>query len=338
MKFLVSLIGMVLILALTLAAFGLDVPRSLGLIVQGSLSSPYGWPTTLTRATPLCLTSLGITVAWRAGMYNIGGEGQYLVGALVAAALASVMWAVPLILWAPVLLVGGVVGGAGWAAVASWAWVKRGVQLVVSTILLNFVAIELVAYAVRGPLQEPTHVRPMSATLPNAAMLLQLVRGTSLHSGIFVALVAVVAVWVFLAHTRQGLMLRVVGANPRLARTERLPLDQVQWLAMGVSGGLCGLAGAVDLAGVTGNISDGFSQNWGFLAIPVALLGGLEPMWVGVSALYFGALFAGTENLTRYTPIGNTVVVVVQATAVLAFLALGRVMATKRRAQEEVTA
>lgn len=335
MKFVWAAVGMLAILALTLAAFGLDVPRSLSLIVEGAFNPTYGWPTTLTRATPLCLTALGVAVAWRAGMYNIGGEGQYLVGALGATAVAAILAPVAAPLWAPIMMSAGVCGGAAWASVATWAWLKRGVQLVVSTILLNFVAIELVAWAVRGPLQEPSHQRPMSATVPNEAMLLQLVRGTSLHSGVFVAALAVVAVWVFVAYTKQGLMLRVVGANPRLARTERLPVARTQFVAMAVSGGLCGLAGAVELVGVTGRLGDGFSQNWGFLAIPVALLGGLEPLWVGMSALYFGALFAGTENLTRYTPIGNTVVAVVQATAVLAFFALGRLLAKRPRPVEE---
>ncbi|MBX3110828.1 MAG: ABC transporter permease [Fimbriimonadaceae bacterium] len=335
MKFLVSAVGMVAILALTLAAFGLDVPRSLGLIAEGAFNPNYGWPTTLTRATPLCLTALGMAVAWRAGMYNIGGEGQYLVGALAAAGAAVLLAPVAAPVWAPVMLCSGVVGGAGWASLATWAWLKRGVQLVVSTILLNFVAVEAVAWAVRGPLQEPSHQRPMTAAVPNDAMLLQLVRGTSLHSGVFVAALAVVGVWVYMSFTKQGLVLRVVGANPRLARTERLPVDRTHAVAMAVSGGLCGLAGAVDFAGVTGRLGDGFSQNWGFLAIPVALLGGLEPLWVAVSALYFGVLFAGTENLTRYTPIGNTVVVVVQATAVLAFLALGQLMARRPRRVEE---
>ncbi|MBS1707530.1 MAG: ABC transporter permease [Armatimonadetes bacterium] len=335
MRFVLSSIGMVLILALTFAAFGLDVGKSLALVAQGAFDPAYGWPTTLTRATPLCLTALGVAVAWRAGTYNIGGEGQYLVGALAAAACAAGLGGASPALWAPVLLLGGVAGGAAWASLATWAWLKRGVQLVVSTILLNFIAVELVAFTVRGPLQEPTHARPMTAALPNSAMLLQLVRGTSLHTGVFVALVAVVAVWVFVAYTRQGLVLRIVGANPRLARTERLPVSKSQFLAMAISGGLCGLAGAVEFSGVTGRLSDGFSQNWGFLAIPVALLGGLEPLWVGVSALYFGALFAGTENLTRYTPIGNTVVPVVQATAVLAFLGLGKLMQRIRRPVEE---
>jgi len=154
---------------------------------------------------------------------------------------------------------------------------------------------------------------------------------TDLHSGVFLALAMTVVIAVVLSLTKFGFKLRLVGQNERVARANRISPGNVQIGAMALSGALCGLAGGVDYLGLSGQVGDGFSQNWGFLAIPVALLGGLNPWGVLGASLYFGALMAGSEGLARFNTTGTTLVYVIQAVAVLGVVGLSQ----KRK--EEVT-
>ncbi len=315
--------GLVAVLVGTLLAFGLPVGPSLELIGQGAFGDKFGIARTAVKATPLLLTGLGIVVAWRARMYNIGGEGQFLAGALTGATIAKFALGVaPAALANVAILAGSVVGGALWATLAGWLSVRRGVDVVISTILLNFIAIEGLSWAVSGPLQEKKRQLPLTEALPDAAMLQRFDPQTDLHSGVFIAVVLAIAVYVFLFRTRVGFRLRVVGENERVARVNGMDADRIRLGAMALSGALCGLAGGVEYVGIAGQLSAKFSQNWGFLAIPVALLGALHPLAVIGSAAYFGALFAGSENLARFTPAGSTLVYVIQAVAVLAYVAL----------------
>lgn len=321
MKALILVLGLAASLVLTLLVFGLPLGDSLRLLFEGSLGDASGLSRTVVKATPLILAGLGMAVAWRAGMYNIGGEGQLVVGALCGATIAKFAS----ISGAPLnwlVLLASMAGGAAYAAVAGWLQVARGVQVVISTILLNFVALQLLGWAVSGPLRRPDGGMPQTAPLPPDAMLMPFDRQLDAHTGTLYALLACAAIWVYLYMTVGGYRLRLVGANKRVARAYRLPTERVAISAMALSGALCGLAGGVEYTGMTGQLGIGFPQGWGFLAIPVALLGGLHPVGVLLSAGYFGALFAGSENLGRFTSGGATLVYVVQAVAVLAFVGI----------------
>lgn len=313
--------GLVLLVAVALAAFGLPVRDSLELLARGAGGDSVAWTRTVVRATPLLLCALGTLLAWRAGMFNIGGEGQFVVGGIAAAAFAR--WAEGASPWilTPGILVCAVAGGAAFAAAAGWLHVRRGVQVVISTILLNFVALQLLGWAVSGPLRQREGGLPLSDRLPDAAMLWRLSRQSDLHSGVFLALIAALAVAVWLYATRAGFRLRLVGEGAGAARAAGLNPGRIQMGAMAASGAFCGLAGGVEYAALAGQIGAGFSQQWGFLAIPVALVGGLDPLGSVVAALGFGALFAGTENLARFTPEGGTLGYAIQGAAVLGFIA-----------------
>lgn len=335
MKRLATLVlGVALVLVTTLVLAGLPLQRSVALMAEGAFASPYALGMTAVRFAPLCLTTLGVLVAWKAGMYNIGGEGQYLVGGAAGAAGFLLFRHLPAPLVAPLLLACSLLGGAAWAFLAAWLHAKRGVQVVISTILLNFVAIETVSFLVRGPLQHDKRQLPLTESLPNAAMLLRPDPGTPFHSGVVVAALAPFVVWLLLRRTRYGLNLRFVGANPRAAQFQKIPVTRYQVWAMAASGGLCGLAAGVTYTGVTGQVGDGFGQNWGFLAIPAALLAGLEPLAAAAVALVFAALFAGCENLERFTPVGSTLVYVIQAASLLGVVALDRILARKKEATD----
>lgn len=328
------LAALFVLLIIVLIALKMPLGESLRLLGTGAFGDTYGISRTLIKMTPLLLCGLGMVMAWRAGMYNIGGEGQFVVGALAGAWLfAKVPINEPLLMTVGILCV-GVLGGAAWAWIAAWLHVKRGVQVVISTILLNFVALRLVEWAVRGPVQEPKKQLPVSRSLPDSIAFQELVPQTGLHIGVVIALTLAVVIAVYLFKMVGGFRLRLVGDNPNAARANRIDAGKVQIKAMLMSGGLCGLAGAIEYVGVSQQVGDGFAQNWGFMAIPVALLGNLNPFGAVASSLYFGALFAGSENLSRFSSSGPTVVLVMQGFAVLGFVALQEW--AKRRKHTEV--
>jgi simple sugar transport system permease protein len=269
-------------------------------------------------------------------MYNIGGEGQFIVGGLCGGIVYKVLPTVPPAFLIPIILISCCLGGAIYGWVAGWLYTRRGVEVVISTILLNFVALQLLGWSVAGPLQEAKHQLPQSEQIARAVMLPRLDAQTDFHAGILIALLTVALIWFFLYRTREGFYLKVVGANPRVARANRIAPQRVQERAMLLSGGLCGLAGGIELLGTAGQLSASFSQQWGFLAIPVALLGGLHPLLILASAIYFGALFAGSEQLGRFSQAGPTLVYVIQAVAVFALVAAQTVSLRRIVRREEV--
>lgn len=316
-------LGLVAILTLTLALLTPNVGTSLSLLAQGAFGDKFGLSRTLVKWTPLTLCALGIIVAWRAGMYNIGGEGQFVVGGICGAAAAKLAGIGPNTPWAIsafLILTTAVAGGAAWGALAGWLYVRRGVEVVISTILLNFVAIQGLAYLVSGPLQEAARKLPQSDRL--AAPLPRFDPQTDLHAGVILVplVAAALAYWLFVSV--KGYQLRLVGANAKAARANRIEAPKLRLLAMSVSGGLCGLAGGIEYMGVTQQLGQSFSQSWGFLAIPVALLAFLHPLAALASGLFFAAVLAGSKNLAGFTADGTVLIYIVQGVAVLGFLAL----------------
>ncbi|MER3412704.1 MAG: ABC transporter permease [Armatimonadota bacterium] len=316
------LLGLLLTLALTLAAFGLPVLDSLGHLWEGALGDKFAIHRTLVKASPLILAGLGMVVAWRGGMFNIGGEGQLLMGASAGAITYHLLSRIQGPALTVLVLAACCLAGALWACIAALLYTKRGVNVVISTILLNFVAIHMVSYLVRGPLQAVGETIPQTTPLPASAMFQRLDPQSSLHTGLFIAPLLALTVHVWLKLTASGFQLRLVGQNPSAAQAARIPVAQTQVLALTVRGALCGLAGGVEYVGVSGYLFDGFSPGWGYLSIAVALLGGLEAWGVVLSGLYFGALVAGSRNLEAFGGASSAFVYAVQGIAVIAFVAL----------------
>jgi simple sugar transport system permease protein len=322
------------LVAALVAITGYPPGPALAALWRGAFGSPYAIVSaTLVRATPLILTGLAVAIAFRAGILNIGAEGQFLAGATAAATLAVTVGVHLHAAALPIALAAGAAAGAGWAAIAAWLRRRFGVLEVISTIMLNFVAADAVAWLVRGPLQEPTHIYPQTATLPaNATMprlLRHLVPGSRLHLGLILAVAAaLVAGWVMRA-TAPGFRLRAAGANPWAAASAGLiNVPATTTSAFLASGALAGLAGAVEVTGVTFALYENISPGYGYTAIAVALLAGLDPYAVIASGVLFGALEAGAGAMQRDAGVPSVVVAVVEAAMILVFLIPG----TRRRA------
>jgi ABC-type uncharacterized transport system permease subunit len=323
------------IAALALGLGGYDAATALGDLLGSPFSSAYQATNVLVNATPLLLMGLAVVVSFRAGFFNIGAEGQYLAGAVAGAVPAILIAGMPAVLAVPVLLAGGAAGGAAWCGLAAWLRVRRRVPEVISTLMLNFVALYLLAWVVNGPMQERTESglkKPQSAPIAEAAQLGRIAGAQSrLHAGSILALLAAGAVAAYLFRTTRGLELRAVGLNSRAAEFAGIRSDRVRIEAALVSGALAGLAGAVDVAGVHHRLFADLSQGKGYTAIAVALLGATHPLGAIPAALFFGYLVVGSSGMER----GDAHVPAVMGLVLQATLIVGSVAAEawRRRAR-----
>jgi simple sugar transport system permease protein len=313
------MVAILLTTALLLVLGGYDVRTALAALWTGSVGSWYALTSaTLVRSVPLMLSGCAVAIAFRAGVFNIGAEGQLLAGAAAAAAVALALPSLGIIALLLALMLGAV-GGAAWAGVAAVLRARFGVLEVISTIMLNFVALYAVSYLVRGPLQEPTHAYPQTMPIAAAVRLGQLPGAGRLHVGLVLALgVAAVAGWV-LRHTASGFRLLAVGESASAAASAgQIDVGAVTTRAFLVSGALAGLAGAVEVLGVTYALYENISPGYGYTAIAVALLAGLDPWRVVLSAVLFAALEAGAGAMQRDAGVPSTLVSIVEALLILA--------------------
>lgn len=275
----------------------------------------------LVRATPLILAGLAVAMAFQAGILNIGAEGQLLMGACVSTAvslkLATTLGAGVII----VALIAGSAAGAIWAAIAAELRSRFKVLEVISTIMLNFVALYLTSFLVRGPLQEPTRIYPQTSSIAQHARLPVILEGTRLHVGFVLAVVAGLVAWWVIRNMAAGFRVRLVGANPRAAQIAgMINVERTTRNVFLISGALAGLAGAIEVHGVTFALYENISPGYGYTAIAVALLAGLNPMWVIGSGVLFGALETTASALQRDAGIPSTLVSVIEAAIILIVL------------------
>lgn len=293
---------------------------------DGAFGSSYAfWSATLVRATPLLLVGLAVALAFRGGVLNIGAEGQLLLGAIAASAVALRLPQAPALPLIALMIVAGALAGGLWAGIAAWLRQRFGVLEVISTIMLNFVAAALIGWIVRGPLQEPTGVYPMSESFAAAARWPFLLGGQRLHLGFVLGLLAAGGLAFVLARTAAGFRVRALGASPAAAESAGgVSASRVSARVFVVSGMLAGLAGASEVGGVTWALYEGISPGYGYTAIAVALLARLDPRWVVVTAIFFGALEAGGAAMQREAGVPAMAVQIVTATLLLAVLAAAR--------------
>ncbi|HAZ30340.1 TPA: ABC transporter permease [Candidatus Acetothermia bacterium] len=324
----VALVFAILAGLLLLFVMGVEVQQASRLLFFGGFGSWRGLSETLTLAIPLLLAGLGVAIAFKVGFWNIGAEGQIYVGGFAAAWVALTLGAaVPRVLLIPLLVAAGFFAGALWGAIPVLLRNRWRVNEVIATLMLNYVAILWVEYQVHGPMNEGFGM-PFSAILPRPAWLARLF-GTRLHEGVYLAIAAAIVVYLILKYTPLGFKIRAVGANPRTARTVGISPERVMLMAMLIGGGLAGVAGMSEIAGVQRRLLSLFSPGFGFTAIGVALLGKLHPAGVVVSAVFFGGLLRGGRALQA--GMGVPVAVVDIFLALVIFLLVGGALLARYR-------
>jgi len=333
---LLALLLGVMILAAGLQLAGYDGVAALGALWRGAFGSWYAFSSaTLVRAIPLIIIGLGISLAFRGGALNIGAEGQFYAGAIAATWVGLHVVGRPGVVAIPAVLAAAVLAGGAWVVVPVWLQLRYGVLEVISTLLLNFVAGSLVSLMVQGPLQESKHIYPQSDPIAVTARLPAL-PGTRLHAGIVIALLATVLLWHLFARTLWGFRLLAVGAGPRAAVISGgIDARRMTAVALLGSGALAGLAGGIEVSGVSYALFQNLSSGYGFTGIAVALLARLEPLGVLATGLLFGALEAGAGGMQREAGVPAVAVYVVEAVVILVILLAD---AAARRQQARVAA
>lgn len=316
--------GALAVSALVVALSGGHPAAAFAALIDGAFGSLDSLSETAVKTCPLLLTGLAIAVAFQAGVWNIGAEGQLLMGALAMTFLGTRLGeSLPRPLALPVALSGAALLGALWAGLAAQLKLRRQVNEVISTIMLNFVALGLISYLVQGPLMESSGSYPQSDTLlPN--FLMPRWSPYRIHLGLLLGLCLAFAVHVLLFRSVAGYEIRASGLNAAAARLAGIDVPRRLLLALMISGALAGLAGAVEVSAVTRRLYERLSPGWGFTAIAVALLGRLSPPGVVVAALFFGALDAGSNAMQRAAGVSSVLVSIIQATVILFLVALER--------------
>ena len=310
--------------AIPLGVAGAPLIRAFGLMAEGAAGSLFAFTETLTRATPLIFTGLAAAVAFRAKLYNIGGEGQLYVGALAAVAIGAGAIEAPPHLLVPLIMAAGALAGAALMLVPTLLRTRLGVDEVVTTLLLNFVVLLFVQMMLEGPLKDPMGGGwPQSAPILPEGTLPPLFERMRLHAGFIVALIAAVLVHVLVARTVLGLEIRAVGENAAAARYAGISVTRVMVIAGVLSGALAGLAGASEVAGLKGYLTADMSRGFGYAGIVVAMIAGLDALAVVPAAIFIAGIFVGADTMGRTLGVSNYIADLIVALSLLCVLVSG---------------
>lgn len=290
-------------------------------LVEAAFGSVNGIAETMVKACPLMLAGLGIAVAYRAKFWNIGAEGQIYAGGILAAVAGINLGFLPAVILLPVTLLAGVVGGAIWGFIPGLLKARLKVNEVITTLMLNYIIIEITAYLVHGPMRDVSSGITISPQLARGAWLPIIVPRTRFHLGIVLGIIMAFIVSWMIYKTVLGFQIRAVGERARTARFAGIPVESTIIWTMIISGALAGLAGAAEVSGVQHRLVEAFSPGYGYLAIAVALLANLEPVGVILSSILFAALLNGADAMQRAAAVPVPVIYVIEGLVII-FIAI----------------
>ena len=318
--FMALVIGAVIMMATSVAPA--TILRSFVAMADGSVGSINAISETLTASIPLVLAGLGIGLAFRAGLFNIGAEGQMVIGGLAAAIASFSITGLPMAVHMPLVLVIGLIFGGIYAAIAGFLRAATGAHEVISTIMLNLISFRLLDYLLRQPfIQKEGRSDPISKAVLDTAELPRLLSfidpNLRLHLGLFLMLGAVALVYWLLFRSKLGFAFRISGENPDAARYAGIRAGMTIVIAMAIAGGLAGLAGAAQITGVLGRATPGFTAGIGFDAIAVALLGRSHPVGILLAGILFGALEAGGRQMQVDAGVSIDMISIIQALIII---------------------
>jgi ABC-type uncharacterized transport system permease subunit len=310
-------------------------------MISGAVGDVSGITQSLAKATPLLLVGLGICIAFRASVINIGGEGQIIAGALMATWFPLTFRTWPGWLLIPATLLVGFVAGAAWGFVPGVLKARLNVNEILSTVMMNAIALQLMNLLLRGPLIDPAGVKAgtylaQSERLPEQVWLPKLVPQTLLHAGAIIAVVLAIAVYIFLWRTTIGYRIRAVGLNPDASRYAGINVPFYQALSLTLAGGFAGLAGVVEVIGVQHQLLEGITSGYGFSGIVAALFGGLHPLGLIPASWLFGSLLVGADKMQRAVQVPSALVNTIMGLVVL--FVVGSALLSRRWAARRMAA
>ncbi|GHV90628.1 ABC transporter permease [Spirochaetia bacterium] len=321
-----AILAAMLMGAAVLLAIGADVMKVYAVILTEPLKNISLISEVLLRTIPLTIIALGIAVAYRSGIINIGAEGQMAMGIISATAIALALPDLPKPALLPLFLLGGCIGGACWGFIPGFLKARLGVSELLSTVMLNYIAAQFYTFCLRGPMLDPAELTmgsgtPQSMRLTRNIWLTRLIPGTRLHTGLFIALVLAALIFLFLWKTSFGYKMRAAGAQARAAKYGGINVTVYLIISICISGAFAGLAGAVEIAGVHRRAIEGITGGYGFSAIVVALFGGLHPAGIIPAAFFFGLLLVGADMTQRMVGVPANMVQVLQGIIILVIVA-----------------
>lgn len=294
------------------------------------VSSFDGVTELLVKATPLTLIGVGLSVGFRANVWNIGAEGQLTMGGIVGGAVALYFYEMEGFYILPLMILAGIAGGMAWAAIPAFLRTKFNANEILTSLMLTYVALLILSYLIHGPMKDPDGMNfPESRLFSDSAVMPILVEGTDLHIGWLFALAAVAAVWVMFSKHVIGFQIRVIGMAPRAAAFAGFREKKLVWLSFLAAGAAAGLAGLIEVAGPLGQLVPSISPGYGFTAIIVAFLGRLHPVGILMAALLMALSYLGGENAQISLNMPNAVTGVFQG--MLLFFLLGSDVLIKYR-------
>lgn len=320
-KSIAALILACAIIAAVVLALGASPIGVFAALYEGAFGTWYATADTIVKSTPLIFTGLAISISFSGALWNIGADGQLIAGAIAAGAIGPYLGGWPRPVAILLMLVAGGVGGAVWGGICGWLRARRDTNEVISTIMMNFVAAQLISWVVHGPLIEASGAYPQSmAIAPNARMYMPL-EPTRLNPAIVLAIALAVGCYLLLFHTSVGFELRAMGRNRRAATFFGVPIARLTIAILALSGALAGIGGAVQVSAITHRLYEKFSPGWGFEAIAVALVARLNPLGIILSAIFFGALDNGSQAMQRAQGVSPVLVQVIQGLVIMILLA-----------------
>jgi ABC-type uncharacterized transport system permease subunit len=283
--------------ALLFAFMGVDPLKGLHVFFVEPISDTYGLTELAVKATPLVLIGVALSFGFRAGVWNIGAEGQLIFGGIFGGGAALFFYQNDSFYVLPLVLIAGIIGGMFWAGIVAWLRTRFNANEILTSLMLAYVAELVLSYLVHGPWKDPDgYSFPESRVFDDSAMLPILLDGTRLHLGAILALVVVVAGWVILSRTLLGFQIKVMGDSPDAGTYAGFSHNKLIWISLLLSGGAAGLAGVIEVAGPIGQLLPSISPGYGFTAIIVAYVGRLHPLGVLFAGLLLALSYLGGES------------------------------------------
>ncbi|MEI7885555.1 MAG: ABC transporter permease [Clostridia bacterium] len=302
---------------LILVISGYDAPKAFGALWNSGFKNIKSFGTVLNKTSPILFTGIAVAFAFRGNVFNIGAEGQLLLGAAAATWVGTTFTSLPSYLLIPLILLSGAIAGAAFAYIPGYLKAKHGVSEVITTIMFNYIALQFIGFLVRGPFKDTSQMEPQSHPIAASGFLPYIIPGTKLHIGFVLGIVFAIIISIILFKTYFGYEVRAVGFNPMAAKTGGIAVERTMITTMLISGALAGIGGAIELAGTTHYLLEGISPGYGFTAIAVSILAANNPIGVIFSAFLFGLLSAGATSMQRAADVSASFVNIFQGVIII---------------------